>query len=152
MRLSPNIWGPPFWLSIHITALAYSKNPSYAEKKAAKEFFESLQFILPCPICREHLKEHLKKYPITPHLDRREDLFKWTIMLHNEVNKSLNKPSFTELEAILYIKRLGERNISPIINKDMLDEIDMRSMVKGGFYGGTLVFTVGLAIYYFSKE
>ena len=152
MRLSPSIWGPPFWLSIHITALAYSKTPSYAEKKAAKEFFESLQFILPCPICREHLKEHLKKFPITPHLDRREDLFKWTIMLHNEVNMSLNKPTFTELEAILYIKRLGERNTSPLINKDMLDEIDMRSMVKGGFIGGGLVFTVGLAIYYFSKE
>ena len=72
-------------------------------------------------------------------------------MLHNEVNKSLNKPTFTELEAILYIKRLGERDSSPIIGKDMLDEIDMRSMVKGGFYGGALVFTLGLSIYYFAK-
>ena len=152
MRLPPSCWGPPFWLTIHIVALAYSKKPSYGEKKAAKEFYESLQFILPCPICREHLKTHLIKFPISPHLDRREDLFKWTVMLHNEVNTSLNKPTFTELETLLYIKRLGERDSSPIITKDMLDEIDMRSMVKGGFYGGALVFTLGISIYYFSRN
>jgi hypothetical protein len=152
MRLPPSVWGPPFWLTIHITALAYAKKPSYAEKKAAKEFFESLQFILPCPICREHLKDHLQKFPITPHLDRREDLFKWTVMLHNEVNKSLNKAQFTEIEALMYIKRLGERDTSPMVTNDILNEIDMRSMVKGGFYGGALVFSLGLAIYYFSKE
>ena len=151
MRIPPGVWGPPFWLVIHITALAYPQKPSYGEKKAAKEFYESLQFTLPCPMCRHHLKDHLIKYPITPHLDRREDLFKWTVMLHNEVNKSLNKPSMTEIEALLYIKRLGARNVSPIITKDMLEEVDLRSMIKGGFLGGGLVFTVGLAIYYFSK-
>jgi len=151
MRLGPETWGPLYWSVIHITALAYSKKPSYSDKKAAKEFFEALQFILPCPICREHLKTHLVKYPITPHLDRREDLFKWTVNLHNEVNKSLNKATFTENEALAYIKRLGERKSSPMITKDMLDEIDMRSMIKGGFMGGAVVFTVGVCVYYFSK-
>jgi len=151
MRLLPEVWGPFFWGMIHITALAYPKSPTYGDKKAAKDFFEALPFLLPCPICKEHLKKHLAKFPISPHLDRKDDLFKWTVMLHNEVNKSLNKPTFTELEAILYIKRLGERDSSPIIGKDMLDEIDMRSMVKGGFYGGALVFTLGLSIYYFAK-
>jgi len=151
MRISSNVWGPPIWQSISFIALGYPKQPSYAEKKAAKEYFESLPFLLPCPICKEHLKIHLKKYPITPHLDRREDLFKWTVMLHNEVNKSLNKPTMTELEVLYYIKRLGARGVSPIINSEMLDEIDFRSMIKGGFIGGGLVFTVGVAIYYFSK-
>ena len=150
MRLPPETWGPLFWSVIHITALAYPKNPSYSDKKAAKEFFEALQFILPCPICREHLKVHLVKFPITPHLDRREDLFKWTVNLHNEVNKSLNKATYTEIEALAYIKRLGERKTSPMITKDMLNETDMRSMIKGGFMGGAVVFTVGVCVYYFT--
>uniref|UniRef100_A0A6C0D5B5 thiol oxidase n=1 Tax=viral metagenome TaxID=1070528 RepID=A0A6C0D5B5_9ZZZZ len=152
MKLPPSSWGPLYWSVIHITALAYPKNPTYSDKKAAKEFYESLQFILPCPICREHLKVHLTKFPITPHLDRREDLFKWTVNLHNEVNKSLNKPLFTEIEALSYIKRLGERKTSPMITHDMLNEIDMRSMIKGGFMGGAVVFTVGLCVYYFSND
>jgi hypothetical protein len=152
MKISTVVWGPPLWLSLHIMALAYPKQPSYSEKKAAKEYFEALPFLLPCAICKEHLKAHLAKYPIAPYLDRREDLFKFTVMLHNEVNKSLNKPTMTELEVLQYLKRLGARDASPIINKEMLDEVDMRSMIKGGFIGGGLVFSIGLAIYYFSDK
>lgn len=152
MKILPNVWGPPFWFTIGVVALAYPQKPNYAEKKAAKEFFESLSFLLPCAICKEHLKTHLRKHPITPHLDRRDDLFKYTVMLHNEVNISLNKPTFTEIEALYYLKRLGERNLSPMITTEHLEEIDMRSMIRGGFIGGALVFTTGLAIYYFSKS
>ena len=116
MRLSPNVWGPFIWHTIHIIGLTYPKKPSYGDKKAAKEFFEALQFLLPCPMCREHYKDHLRKYPITPHLDRRDDLFKWTVHLHNEVNISLNKATMTELEVLLYLKRIGARNASPVNN------------------------------------
>jgi hypothetical protein len=73
-------------------------------------------------------------------------------MLHNEVNISLNKPTMTELEVLYYYKKVGARDSSPVINKEMLDEIDMRSMIKGGFIGGGLIFITGLSIYYFSKE
>jgi len=152
MKLPPSVWGPYFWLTIHTIALAYPKEPSYSDKKSAKEFFESLQFLLPCPICREHLKDHLRKNPLGPHLDRRDDLFKWTVVLHNEVNKSLNKPILTELEAIQYIKRIGARNTSPVILTHDFEEIDMRSMIKGGFIGAGLLFVCGLGIYYFSKS
>jgi len=151
MRISPACWGPLIWNSVHIIALAYPEKPTYADKKAAKEFFEALQYLLPCPMCRGHLKTHLIKHPITPHLDRRDDLFKWTVMLHNEVNVSLKKSTFTEVEALLYLKRIGARETSPIINSDMINEIDMRSMMKGGFMGAGIMFTAGLAIYYFSK-
>jgi hypothetical protein len=58
----------------------------------------------------------------------------------------------TEVEAILYIKRLGTRNESPIINKEMFEEIDMRSMIKGGFIGSAIILLVGSGIYFFSKE
>ena len=152
MRIPTTTWGPPMWVSVHIMSLAYPKNPSYSEKKAAKEFFEALPFLLPCAICKEHLKTHMKKFPITPYLDRRDDLFKYSVMLHNEVNKSLNKPTWTELEVLQYLKRMGARDASPIVTKDMLDEVDMRSMIKGGLIGGALVFTVGAAIYYFSDK
>lgn len=152
MKILPDVWGPVFWTTIHITALAYPQKPSYAEKKAAKEFFESLPFLLPCPVCKEHLKTHIRKHPITPHLDRRDDLFKYTVTLHNEVNKSLNKPTYTEIETLYYLKRLGERKITPIITVENLQEIDLRSVIRGGFLGGALVFTTGVCIYYFSKS
>ena len=59
MNIPPEVWGPFFWHTIHITALGYSNKPTYAQKKAAKEFYESLSVMIPCPVCREHLKKHL---------------------------------------------------------------------------------------------
>ena len=109
LQFPPEVWGPFFWHTIHIVALGYSVEPTYSEKRAAKEFYESLQFLIPCPVCREHYKEHLAKFPITPHLDRRKDLFRWTVVLHNAVNTTLQKPTITEQEALAYYVRLGSR-------------------------------------------
>jgi len=143
MRLPPSVWGPFFWHTMHIAALTYPKDPSYANKRAAKEFFESLAHIIPCPKCREHYQTHLQKMPITPHLDRRDDLFRWTVQVHNEVNKITGKPIVTEAESIRFYARIGARGVTPVINQNDLDEIDMRSMIKGGIIGAAIVLTAG---------
>lgn len=131
MHIPPETWGPFFWNTIHIIALGYPTNPSHAHKKAAKEFFENLQILIPCPICRAHYKEHIGKYPILPHLDRRGDLFRWTLLLHNEVNKSLQKQVFTEEETLLYFKRLGELHRSPVWTHHDFAEGDWKARTQG---------------------
>ena len=74
MQFPPSVWGPFFWHTMHIVSLGYPKNPTYNDKKCAKEFYESLTFLIPCSICREHYKEHISKNPLTPFLDSRKDL------------------------------------------------------------------------------
>lgn len=151
MRLPPSVWGPFFWHTIHITALSYPEKPSYAHKRAAKDFYESLAHLIPCPKCREHYSTHLQKFPISPHLDRREDLFRWTVNVHNVVNKTLDKPTVSEKESILFYSRIGARGISPVINQVDLDEIDTRSMVKGGLIGGGAVLVAGALLWWTTK-
>jgi hypothetical protein len=148
MKIPPEVWGPIFWHTIHITALGYSPNPTYGHKKAAKEFYESLAFLIPCPVCRQHYETHLQKNPLTPHLDRRDDLFRWTVNLHNAVNETLGKPRLLESEVIYYYRRIGARGKNPVINQDTFDELDMRSMIKGGLIGGGAMFILGIAIWY----
>lgn len=135
MKFSPNVWGPFFWNTFHIAALGYPESPSYTEKKAAKELFESMQFLIPCAICREHYKNHLAENPITPFLDRRSDLFKWTVLLHNKVNGKLNKKEWTEHEVMTYYALLGKMDRSPIWTKDDMERTDIRSFLKGLFSG-----------------
>lgn len=138
MNIPPTVWGPFFWHTIHIAALGYPQEPTYTHKKAAKEFYESLQVVIPCAICREHYAQHLKAYPISPHLDSRKDLFKWTVVLHNEVNKMLGKPEFTESDSLKFYKRLGARGTSPVLNHVHFEETDTRSFVRGlgvGIFG-----------------
>lgn len=151
MRLPPAVWGPFFWHTMHIMALSYPEKPTYAHKRAAKDFFESLAHLIPCPKCREHYSTHLQKVPISPHLDRREDLFRWTVAVHNEVNKMLEKPLVTEKESVLFYKRIGTRGTSPVISQNDLDEIDMRSMVKGGLIGGGVVFFAGALLWWTTR-
>jgi len=151
MRFPPSVWGPLFWHTIHITALAYPVSPSYTHKKAAKEFYESLAHLIPCPVCREHYQTHLQKYPLAPHLDKREDLFKWTVQLHNEVNESIGKPRVTEAEAIFFYRRIGARGTTPVINQEILDELDLRSAIKGGLVGGGIVLSAAIVLWLASK-
>lgn len=151
MKLPPSVWGPLFWHTIHITAIGYPQNPSYSQKRAAKEFYESLSFLIPCPVCREHYSGYLQKMPISPHLDRRDDLFKWTVQLHNEVNKTLNKPVVTEAEALYFYRRIGARGKNVVINQDHLDEVDLRSMIQGGLIGGGSVLIAGSLLWYLTS-
>jgi hypothetical protein len=143
MHIPPEAWGPFFWHTIHIIALGYPMEPSHAHKKAAKEFYESLKILIPCPICKEHYIAHLEKYPLTPHLDRRTDLFRWTVLLHNEVNKALGKRPFTETQAIQYYSRLGARGRSPVITPEDFLEADYKAFLQGLGIGIAATVTLG---------
>jgi hypothetical protein len=147
MHLPPETWGPFFWHTIHIVALGYPSKPSYAHKKAAKEFYESLKILIPCPECRNHYVKYLEILPLTPHLDSRDDLFKWTVLLHNEVNKSLGKPEFTQAQSIAFYSRLGQRGRSPVITHEDFLEADWKARAQG-FATGLLVASTAYGIYW----
>ena len=140
LKMPPEVWGPFFWHTIHIVALGYPEKPTYAHKKAVKEFFESLQYLIPCEVCRTHYTQNLTVMPITPHLDRRQDLFKWTIELHNRVNQQLQKAIMSEPEVVQYYKRLGGRGRSPIWSQADFAEADMRARIQGIGVGASLTF------------
>jgi len=118
------------------------------DKKSAKEFYESLAFLIPCAFCREHYKKHLELHPLTPSLDSRTDLLNWTLTIHNKVNQMLKKPEWTLAEVLEYYERLGAKNRSPIWSKDDMNEVDYRSFIKG-FITGAILLSLGGGVYYF---
>lgn len=152
MHLPPSSWGPFFWHTMHIVALGYPLKPTYGHKKAAKEFYESLAFLIPCPICRQHYTDFMKQMPITPFLDSRNDLFRWTNVLHNNVNETLGKPKVTELDAITYYQRLGASGRSPVLKPDDFAEADLRAMVKGVAIGVATTVTIGGILWFMQKR
>ena len=148
MQIPPEVWGPFFWHTIHIAALGYPQEPTYSDKKAIKEFFESLKSIIPCPICRSHYVSHMSKMPISASIDTRADLFRWTVDLHNEVNVMLGKRKFTETEVIHYYTRLGSRGTSPVIGAEDFMEADNQAMLKGVAVGVAVAGIAGAAIWF----
>lgn len=139
--IPPTVWGPFFWHTMHLVALGYPTAPTYSEKKAAKEFFESLQHLIPCPLCKLHYQGHLKELPISPSLDSKQDLFKWTVDIHNRVNKDLGKPIYSEVDAIQFYHSLGARGRSPVLTPQDVHADQFYEMLRqtGYILGGAAV-------------
>lgn len=105
--MDPAIWGPHLWKSIHYIALGYPDIPSMTDKYNYKLFYESIHKILPCEKCAEHYKMSITNNPVDTFLDSPKSLFEWTVLIHNEANKHLGKPTipFTKAKK-LYMKQV----------------------------------------------
>lgn len=85
--ISKDVWGRPTWFVLHTFSL-YSPPLTEERKRAWKAFASSLQFVLPCPICRKHVRENMLALNIDQFMDSPKKLFQWTWRLHNTVNLS----------------------------------------------------------------
>lgn len=88
MNLNPKIWGPHAWFFLDSIMLSLPNKLSNEQKNIYKNFFTSLQYILPCEGCRNHYTENLKKYPLTDQiLSNKENMIKWLLNVHNNIRK-----------------------------------------------------------------
>lgn len=102
--VEPRIWGPPGWFFLHVITLNYPSCPNEEDKQNMKQFFESLQRVLPCKKCQRNFGEHLVKHPLTDAvLCSKKELIKWLIDVHNEVNVMTGKPVMGYDEAVSHL-------------------------------------------------
>ena len=93
-----NIWGPPAWTFLHTVTYNYPEKPTDDDKRNFYNFFMSLQHVLPCNKCKAHYQKNIQKYDLSESLDSRENLVKWLIDLHNDVNRDNGKPVWSYSE------------------------------------------------------
>ena len=108
--MNSNIWGPSAWLFLHSIAYNYPDNPSYEDKINYGNFFNHIQYILPCNKCKEGYTKLLIESPIEFHLNNKNDLIKWVIDIHNSVNTKLNKSIRNYDDMIQFIMNGVEKN------------------------------------------
>lgn len=82
------LWGPLAWHFLHCITLT---SPKEIKTDIYYKLFTSLGNILPCSICQDHYKTHLKKLPLKESCNGRNHLSLWLFNLHNIVNISLSK-------------------------------------------------------------
>lgn len=89
-----SIWGPPLWHSLHAISFNYPINPTNEQKHQYFNFYNSLQYILPCKFCRENLVKNMDKLPLDIDVFKnRESLSRYVYKLHELINKLLDKKS-----------------------------------------------------------
>lgn len=89
--VDPSIFaGPAGWVVIHSAAATY-------DPKTMRQGFINLidGFVntFPCPRCRDNLRKHLRELPLQNYLDNRDELFMWTYLMHDKVNKLKHEKS-----------------------------------------------------------
>lgn len=148
MHLPPEVWGPIFWSTMHTVALGYSDTPTYSEKRAAKEFFNALPHLLPCPVCREHFREVLQGLPVETWLDNRKSLVEWTWMAHNQVNTKLGKSTVTLDDFYKSYRDMAERGLpippaAPMA--EIADAAHQQHYIRGATHAAAIL-AVGAAV------
>jgi len=104
--LDPKIWGPHYWFFIHTVAMTYPIRPNAITKKKYYEFIQNLPLFIPVENMSGEFSKLLDKYPVTPYLDNRESLIRWTHFIHNKINQKLEKPQISLNE--FYVKYYEE--------------------------------------------
>lgn len=90
--MKPDVWGKHMWYTIHFIAMDYPEQPTSEDKRNFQVFFENLHTVIPCYKCSVNYIKHLHELPINSEaLKSNEGLFKWTVDLHNIVNRDLGK-------------------------------------------------------------
>jgi hypothetical protein len=147
MHLPPEVWGPIFWSTLHIVSLAYPDQPTYSEKRAAKEFFNALPFLLPCPVCRTHFSEVVQALPVETWLDDRKSLTEWVWMAHNRVNAKLGKAEVSMADFYKAYTQMAERGL-PIPPASPTAEISDATInaayIRGAGHAVSIVAAVGI--------
>jgi hypothetical protein len=137
--LDPKIWGPHYWFFIHTVAMTYPIRPNAITKKKYYEFIQNIPLFIPVENMSGEFSKLLDKYPVTPYLDNRESLIRWTHFIHNKINQKLEKPQISLNE--FYVKYYEEYKSQ---NVKMVEYYKLR---EKAIYCGIIV-TIAGGIYY----
>lgn len=110
--MKPELWGPHAWFLLHSISLEYPDTPTQQDKINMVNFINSLGNVLPCDKCKVNFQTHLQLRPLTDQdLSSKAAFVKWMVDIHNDVNKSNNKPTLSYEECIEHFDIVyGENN------------------------------------------
>jgi len=93
--IAKETWGNAVWFVIHHSSYYSPLVMTVEWQNAFKAFISTLQIVIPCSLCRNHLRQNLPKNDINKYINNKHDIFKWTHSLHNIVNESCQKPTIS---------------------------------------------------------
>ena len=117
--LEPEDWGFKFWYTIEsvILSMDFSDINSI---ESVYLFFITIQYILPCPTCREHYQEFLKENDLQKYFVSKRKLFYWTFKLQNEIKERNGEKPFPHFEFYLrhVYKKLKVKGMEEFLIED----------------------------------
>jgi hypothetical protein len=113
------IWGKDFWATLHNVSFGYPNNPTNDDKIHYKNFYNTIQYVLPCCLCKNHYADLITNSIIKlddKYFENTRTLSEWVYKLHEFVNNKLGVVS-----GITY-EQLAEKYKSYITSNDLNKE------------------------------
>lgn len=90
---SPDVFGPPFWFTLHNGASKYPDEPSSIVQTKMKNFIIAIPVMLPCLKCKDHATSYIESNleKLDTIVSSRKNLFNFFVDFHNYVNKQYGK-------------------------------------------------------------
>lgn len=112
-------------------------------RKKYYDFYQNLPMFIPIEEMGNNLSKFLDKYPVTPYLESRQSLVRWTHFIHNKINKALGKETMTLEETMTaYYEHYKPKEV-----KNMEERRRREKLV----IVGSIVLVAGVAGYLYTK-
>ena len=130
MTLDPKIWGPHYWFVLHTIALSYPETPTEVSKKKFYDFYQNLPLFLPIEEVGNNFSKFLDKYPVTPYLESRQSLVRWTHFIHNKINAALSLPILNLEESLsAYYENYKPREVKDTQQRQRREKIAFATLL-----------------------
>ena len=86
---SSELWGPPFWDFLYLTALGFPVTLSATQQSEFARLLKTFHLFLPCAECRFHYSKMIKD--INTDVKTRDEAFTIVRNIHNKIRKRLKK-------------------------------------------------------------
>lgn len=127
--MDTRFWGPSGWRMLHLIAA----DPTVPQRRAAvKEWFELLEYVLPCKYCRASFHDYMQAQPLTDEIMETPTTFsRWMYDIHNRVNDKLRgqglltatNPSWPTIRDRYTSMQRGLCKGSPLLGWDFMTSI-----------------------------
>lgn len=118
--IGPEIWGRSFWEFLDTIVVTFPReNPSPEHRQAVYEMMNSLQLLLPCPVCRNHYTLYLQQHPLQNALVSRQSFLNFYFHLKREIASRSNKPFVFKSPDELWIFMLRRLKLTNRINQPL---------------------------------
>ena len=83
--------GKHYWFFLNTVAIKYPDWPNSVTKSKYYDFIQNFPLFIPDESMGDNFSKLLYKFPVTTYLDTKLNFIKWIYLIHNEINKQLNK-------------------------------------------------------------
>ena len=93
-------WSHSFWFLLHYITANLPDRLNDNQILSMKAFVVCIRYLIPCDECKVHMAKYLSMTEIDQYLSRRETIFTWTVVFHNNVSTRVKKPLMSVQDAM----------------------------------------------------